>query len=135
MLPEMTTHASWRELFAAGAFAQRELVSESSLRSASRERGVFLGIGHARLQEFDARRALRPIAFAQRGYFSGFTVPAEDPESLCFVDETDPQPWNAYEWYSELEPQYPNVSPLYSGCSCSQSTPCRTARTTCGSPC
>lgn len=115
MLPEMTVRVSWRELYAAGAFAQRELASESSFRSASQERGVFLGIGHAHLQELDARRALRPIAFARRGYFSGFTVPAEDPEYLRFVDETDPQPWSAYEWYSELEPQYPNVSPLYSG--------------------
>lgn len=113
--PGITVLPSWRELYSEGAFAQRELASESSFRSAARDRGTFLGIGHSNLEELDAKDVLRPIGFALAGYFSGFTVPAEDPAYIRFVDEGERQPWGTYEWHHEAEPEYANVSPLYSG--------------------
>jgi len=111
---EIAVKLTWRELFAAGAFAQRELASEGSFRSAAKDRGCGLGIGHGRLEELDAQDALRPVAFALSGYWSGMTVPAEDPAGMRFVDEGPHESWDTYEWHFDDEQEHPNVSPLYS---------------------
>jgi len=113
--PPLRVDLSWRELYEEAAFAQRELVGDSALRSAAKERALSLGIGQGTLEDLDSNRALRPVAFALQGYWRGHDVPAEDPATLRFVDELEPQPWKNHAWRSELEPDFDNVSALYSG--------------------
>jgi hypothetical protein len=113
-VPNLTVATRWRDIYSEGAFAQRELASESSLRSASKDRGIYLGIGHSKLEELDAAGGFRPIGFALEGYSSGFAVPADNPTKLRFVDEGERQPWSTYEWHHDEEREYANVSPLYS---------------------
>jgi len=42
---QLTIELLWRELYAGGAFGQRELASDGAFRSAAQERGMQLGIG------------------------------------------------------------------------------------------
>lgn len=105
---------SWRELYEGETFAQREMVGESRLRSVTKERDVSLGIGSKALEELDLAGAVRPVAFAEEGYMSGFSSPAHPSDLMRFKDESEPRPWKEYEWESELEPQFPQVTPLYS---------------------
>ena len=112
--PPLSLSASWRDLYVAGSFAQRELVDEGRLRSLAKERSFSLGIGHSTLEGFDAAGALRPIAFALGGYWTGLSVPAEDPENIAFREERDTVPWETYAWAYQHEPDYTTVSPLFS---------------------
>jgi len=112
--PPLSLPANWRDLYVAGSFAQRELVDEGRLRSLAKERSFSLGIGHSTLEGFDAAGALRPIAFALRGYWTGLSVPAEDPENIAFREERDTVPWETYAWAYQHEPDYTTVSPLFS---------------------
>jgi hypothetical protein len=113
--PPVNIDPSWRELYEEGAFAQRDLVGDSAFRSAAKQRAFSLGIGQGELEDLDSLGALRPIGFALQGYSSGFRVPAEDSDTLRFVDEGEPQPWKTHAWRSEFEPDFDQVSPLYSG--------------------
>ena len=106
--------ASWRELYENEAFAQREMIGESRFRSITKERAVSLGVGPKALQDLDLCGALRPIAFAEEGYMTGLTSPAHPSDLMHFVDESEPRPWSEYEWTSELEPDYPQTTALYS---------------------
>ena len=103
---------SWRHLYEAGAFAQRELIEADRFRSAAAERGLRLGMGKRALEDFDVAGALQPIAFADGGYSSGRAVPAEPVERLAFREELGSQPWSDYEWGSYG--RYRTVSALYS---------------------
>ncbi len=105
---------SWRELYEREAFAQREMVGESRLRGVTKERDVSLGIGSKALEELDLAGAVRPVAFAEEGYMTGFSSPAHPSDLMRFKDESEPRPWKEYEWESEMEPQFPQVTPLYS---------------------
>jgi hypothetical protein len=95
--PEMTTGLSWRELYVGGAFGQRELVEDGSLRSAAGERGLQLGIGQETLEHLDLSGAFCPVGFSA-GYMSGFEVPAEPAEDVRFREEHGPVGWKEYAW-------------------------------------
>jgi hypothetical protein len=88
---------SWRELYAGGAFGQRELVEDGRLRSAAQERGFELGIGQETLEDLDQIEAFSPVAFSA-GYMSGFDVPAQPVEELKFREEQPPLKWREYAW-------------------------------------
>jgi hypothetical protein len=112
--PIATLKPCWRELYEQEAFAQREMIGESRLRSVTKERDVSLGIGPKSLEELDLAGAVQPIAFAEEGYMPGFSSPAHPADLMRFKDESEPRPWPEYEWESDLEPQFPQVTPLYS---------------------
>jgi hypothetical protein len=66
------------------------------------------------LEELDLAGAVRPVAFAEDGYMPGISSPAHPSDLMRFKDESEPRPWKEYEWESEMEPQFPQVTPLYS---------------------
>lgn len=110
--PHLDVSPSWRDLYAAGAFGQRELIGDGPLSRQADERNVRLGIGQAPLEELDLEGSLQPIAFVDGGYWSGFELPAIAPENLTFREQSKPVPWKEnYAWESD---GYPTVSPLYS---------------------
>ncbi len=110
--PHLDVSPSWRDLYAAGAFAQRELNGDGPLSRQADERNVRLGIGQSPLEELDLKGSLQPIAFAESGYWSGFELPAIPPDDLTFREREEALPWkNNYAWESD---GYPTVSPLYS---------------------
>lgn len=106
---QLTVELPWRELYAGGAFGQRELASDGAFRSAAQERGMQLGIGRETLERLDLDGAFSPIAFTA-GYFSGFEVPAAPVESMQFREELAPTAWEAYEWEFHGSKE---VTPLY----------------------
>ena len=109
--PDLIPGLSWRGLYEAGAFAQRELLIASTFRSRANERDLRLRIGNQDLEDFDQQGALSPIAFAIGGYWSGMTTPAIDSEHLVFREEADPRPWDAFEYEIDHSAE---VSALYS---------------------
>jgi hypothetical protein len=112
--PSLSLEPTWREIYEHDAFAQRELIGDPRLRSAAKSRDLHLGIGQEALEDLDLSEALRPIAFAEDGYMTGFTTPPLPSDLLQFKDEGPPVEWKAHRWESEMEPGLPNVSPLYS---------------------
>ena len=109
--PPTICHAlTWRGLYRAGAFAQRELVESGSFVSRAKDRGTTLGIGDEPLAYLHGQGALRPIAFAHVPYWSGMQVPAEPDEQMVFSDEDSSRTWSDYSY--ELH-GYPHVTALY----------------------
>jgi hypothetical protein len=109
--PALTVTMTWRSLYASGAFAQRELVDSSTFRSAAQERSLNIGLGQEPLEDLDLAGALQPIAFADEGYWRGWTVPAEPSDRMTFREQTGPVPWVEY---SRDEDGFATVTPLYS---------------------
>lgn len=110
--PDLSVSLNWREIYLEGAFAQRELISESTLSRQAKERSVDIGIGRKPFEDLDGAGTLQPIAFADGGYWSGFTLPAIDEDAMSFREENGPLKWQEnYAWDAH---GYPEVSALYS---------------------
>ena len=108
--PPLSINVPWRELYAGGAFGQRELADDGDMRGAAKERGLDLGLGQEGLERLDRLGAWSPIAFAA-GYASGFEVPAQPLENMRFREEEGLVEWSEYAWGND---EYPTVTPLYS---------------------
>ncbi|HEX3688165.1 MAG TPA: hypothetical protein VHV28_00625 [Solirubrobacteraceae bacterium] len=109
--PPITIPVSYRNLYEHGAFGQRELVTDSGLRSLAQDRDLARWIGQEAPEAVDRRGALCPIAFAVGGYFTGFSTPSVPVEELRFREETAYRPWSDYAWEAW---GHPEVSALYS---------------------
>lgn len=79
--PPLSIVVPWRELYAAGAFGQREFADDGDMRTAARERGFDLGLGQDGLERLDMFGAWSPVAFSA-GYTTGFEVPAQPLEYI-----------------------------------------------------
>ncbi len=101
---------TWRHLYRAGAFAQRELIDSGTFNNRAKERGTALGIGDSTLVYLHEVGALRPVAFSQGPYWSGMRVPAELHDQMVFSDEDPSSTWSDYEY--ELD-GHPHVTALY----------------------
>lgn len=76
--PPPIRHAmTWRELYRAGAFAQRDLIVSSSFSSLLKDRGISVGIGDEPLAYLHELGALRPIAFSRGQYRAAMEISAE----------------------------------------------------------
>lgn len=103
---------SWRQLYESGCFFQRELVEDGRLATDLRKRGSQLTqVGREDWESWDKVGAVRPVAFAKTGYFSGHSVPALEPEYIVFRNEQPGfEPWDNYAWDAD---GYPHVSALF----------------------
>ncbi len=108
--PLLSVNVSWRELYAGGAFGQRELADDNDMRGAAKERGLDLGLGQDGLERLDQLGAWSPIAFSA-GYMNGFEVPAQPAEHMRFREEQGWVEWSEYAWGND---EFPTVTPLYS---------------------
>lgn len=102
---------TWRALYRAGAFAQRDLIVSSSFSSLLKDRGISVGIGDEPLAYLHEMGALRPIAFSRGQYWAGMEIPAEPEEQVVFSDEDPSSNWEDYT-YEVWE--HPQVTALYS---------------------
>lgn len=107
-LPDIAV--SWRELYVADRFGQRQLTWASNFISQAKHRSLNLGIGHRALEDLDRHCALQPIFFARGGY-SNHLEPAKLEEDLLFREEQQPAAWESYAWDAY---GYPEVSAMYS---------------------
>jgi hypothetical protein len=109
--PTICHSLTWRALYRAGAFAQRELIDSGSFKSRVRERAILLGTGDEPLAYLHQVGALRSVAFSHAPYWSGMQIPAEPGEQMSFSDEQPSTAWenHAYELHGR-----PHVSALYS---------------------
>ncbi len=104
---------SWRQLYEAGCFFQRDLESDSDLGRASQKRGLTLTpVGADKWEQWDRLGTLRPVAFAREPYVSGDRAPALPSDAVVFRDEcTQYEPWEeTYAWDAW---GHPHVSALY----------------------
>ncbi len=108
--PPLSIVVPWRELYAGGAFGQRELADDGDMRSAAKERGLDLGLGQDGLERLDRLGAWSPVAFSGGYYTTGFEVPAQPVEYIRFRDEQGWMEWSEYAWGNE---EFPTVTPLY----------------------
>lgn len=103
---------SWRDLYERGAFLQRELTEQGSLRRMGEDRNVRAGAGSERWESWDRLGVLRPIAFSTTGrYLRTRYRPAGDSEGLVFREEVEHRTWGEYAWDAD---GYPEVSDLFS---------------------
>ena len=102
---------TWRELYRAGAFAQRDLIVSSSFSSLLKDHGISVGIGDEPLAYLHEMGALRPIAFSRGQYWAGMEVPAEPEEQVVFSDENPSSNWEDYTYEAW---EHPQVTALYS---------------------
>jgi hypothetical protein len=89
---------TWRGLYTAGAFTQRDLMSSGTFNSRAKDRGTWLGIGNDTLKYLHEAGALRPIAFSRGPYWSGMRSPSEPGEQMVFSDEEPSDAWSEYEF-------------------------------------
>lgn len=79
---------TWRELYTAGHFFQRELAGPSALNTAAKARGYRAVLsGDSVWRASDRAGSLSPLAFSLTPYFSGMSAPAIDPSQMVFADE------------------------------------------------
>jgi hypothetical protein len=107
--PQLLVGLSWRNLYERYAFAQRELVTDSNLRSMARERSLSIRLGQEALEYTDETGALRPIAFGGGAYMTG--MPPQPGENITFREEQPMREWSNYAWDAW---GHPTVSSLYS---------------------
>lgn len=110
--PPLDVGLSWRELYEAQAFAQRELSWRSQFETAATERNLHIGAGQRALEDLDLSGALQPVAFADGGYSRGFRVPVEPVERISFREEQEARSWESYGWKDAVG--YEAITALYS---------------------
>src|SRR5437868_6572815 len=102
--PPLTVSPTWRDIYAKGAFAQRELAASGEFASLAKDRSMNLGIGDSALEDLDRAGALQPIAFADAGYSRGWQVPAEPLATMHFRNERPYREWKRYAFEADGYP-------------------------------
>ena len=95
--PTQELALSVREIVAAGSLIQRELVDAAKFSSLARERD-FNGVDRERLEQWDERGFLCPLAFARGGWTNWRRADPYPLEGIEFREENGFRPWSDYEY-------------------------------------
>jgi hypothetical protein len=108
--PIAEVRVSVREIVAAGALVQRELVEASKFSSLARERG-FAHVDRELLETLDERGFICPLGFVRGGWTSWRSVEPYPLDGIEFREENGFRPWADYEYERE---GFNEVTALYS---------------------
>lgn len=109
--PVPTSPTSWRTLYLNRRFEQRRLVGLSELRREVDARGLFIGPGSDKWQEWDRLGALRPVAFGLGAWSHDVLLDPDGEDTIRFREEA---PFERWDTYSYEVWGHPETTPLYS---------------------